>query len=226
MGYSRFHRSRQILPGVRLNLSKSGPSVSLGVKGATMNVGPQGVRTTVGVPGSGLSYISRQSWGGKASKIASQADPLAFMDAMDPAEKQALFTAQLKGKSIPRLQAERLAFEEAIAAHTEPLSVAEQADFEWMRAQYQQAIVTKWRDFGLAFLATVVAMGSVPLATETQLFTALGLPCRADRVFHFTARTTLASYAASCNSDSSRAIRRWYDWPGYLDSCRPPWLVH
>jgi Protein of unknown function (DUF4236) len=173
MGYFRFHRSKQILPGVRLNLGKNGPSVSLGVKGAWMNVGPQGIRTTVGVPGSGLSYIFRQSSGGKAPRTASQADPLAFMDAMNLAEKQAFFTAQLKGKSIPRLQAERLAFEEAIACHTEPLSEPEQADFEWMRAQYQRAIVTKWRDFGFAFFAVVVATGSVPLALDTQNYSLL-----------------------------------------------------
>jgi Protein of unknown function (DUF4236) len=173
MGYFRFHRSKQILPGVRLNLAKNGPSVSLGVKGARMNVGPQGIRTTVGVPGSGLSYVFQQSWGSKTSRTASQTDPLAFMDAMNLAEKQAFFTAQLKGKSIPRLQAERLAFEEAIACHTEQLSEPEQADFEWMRTQYQRAIVTKWRDFGLAFLAVVVAAGSVPLATETQNYSLL-----------------------------------------------------
>jgi hypothetical protein len=175
MGYFRFHRSKRILPGVRLNLAKNGPSVSLGVKGARVNVGPQGVRTTVGVPGSGLSYISRQSSGGKAkaSRTASQAYPLAFMDAMSLAEKRAFVTAQLKGKSVPRLQAERLAFEEVIAGHTEPLSEPEQADFEWMRAQYHRAIVTKWRDFGFAFLAVVAATGSVPLAMETQNYSLL-----------------------------------------------------
>jgi hypothetical protein len=62
MSYLRFHRSMKIIPGVRLNMSKSGPSVSLGVPGARLNIGTQGVRTTVGIPGTGASIIDRKSW--------------------------------------------------------------------------------------------------------------------------------------------------------------------
>lgn len=58
----RFHRAIRVAPGIRLNMSKGGGSLSLGPNGARINLGPQGVRTTVGVPGSGLSYISRRSW--------------------------------------------------------------------------------------------------------------------------------------------------------------------
>jgi len=61
MGYLRFHRSTKILPGIRLNLSKSGPSVSFGGRGAHYTIGPKGTRTTVGLPGSGLSYTSFKS---------------------------------------------------------------------------------------------------------------------------------------------------------------------
>lgn len=62
MSYFRFHRGLQIFPGVRLNISKTGPSVSVGPNGARVNVGMQGVRTTVGIPGSGASIISRTNW--------------------------------------------------------------------------------------------------------------------------------------------------------------------
>lgn len=55
MGF-RFRKSIRILPGVRLNLSKSGVSTSIGGRGATINVGKKGVRGTVGLPGTGLSY--------------------------------------------------------------------------------------------------------------------------------------------------------------------------
>jgi hypothetical protein len=55
MGF-RFRKSVKILPGVRLNLSKKGTSVSLGGRGATVNVSKKGTTTTVGLPGSGLSY--------------------------------------------------------------------------------------------------------------------------------------------------------------------------
>lgn len=52
----RFHKSVRLLPGLRLNLSKTGVSASIGRPGATVNVSRRGVRGTVGVPGSGLSY--------------------------------------------------------------------------------------------------------------------------------------------------------------------------
>lgn len=55
MGW-RFRKSVRILPGVRLNISKSGISTSLGVPGATLNLG-RGKRTlTTGIPGTGLSH--------------------------------------------------------------------------------------------------------------------------------------------------------------------------
>ena len=53
----RFRKIFSVLPGVRLNVSKSGVSTSLGGHGATVNVGTSGKRTvTVGIPGTGLSY--------------------------------------------------------------------------------------------------------------------------------------------------------------------------
>jgi hypothetical protein len=53
----RFHQRISLFPGVRLNLSRSGVSVSLGVPGATLNFGGHtGPTVTVGVPGTGLSY--------------------------------------------------------------------------------------------------------------------------------------------------------------------------
>ncbi len=53
----RFRKTWTILPGVKINLSKTGVSTSLGGKGATINVGSQGRRMiTLGIPGTGLSY--------------------------------------------------------------------------------------------------------------------------------------------------------------------------
>ena len=56
LGFFRFRRSFRIAPGVRVNLSKSGLSTSIGRSGATVNVRGDRVRGTVGIPGSGLSY--------------------------------------------------------------------------------------------------------------------------------------------------------------------------
>jgi hypothetical protein len=55
MGF-RFRRSIKLFPGVRINLSKTGTSVSIGKPGATINIGHGRTTTTVGVPGTGLSY--------------------------------------------------------------------------------------------------------------------------------------------------------------------------
>ena len=62
MGF-RFQKRISILPGVRINLSKSGASASLGPRGADVNIGRDGVTANAGIPGTGLSY--RRKLGGK-----------------------------------------------------------------------------------------------------------------------------------------------------------------
>jgi Protein of unknown function (DUF4236) len=57
----RFRKSVKIIPGVRLNLSKSGTSLSVGRRGFTTNLSKKGAKTTVGLPGTGLSYSSYKS---------------------------------------------------------------------------------------------------------------------------------------------------------------------
>jgi hypothetical protein len=53
----RFRKTIGVLPGVRVNLSKSRVSTSLGGRGATVNVGADGRRmVTIGIPGTGMSY--------------------------------------------------------------------------------------------------------------------------------------------------------------------------
>jgi len=54
----RFWRRIKIAPGVTLNLSKSGGSLSFGPRGAKFTVGSRGKRATVGLPGTGLFYTS------------------------------------------------------------------------------------------------------------------------------------------------------------------------
>jgi hypothetical protein len=53
-----FRKRLKILPGIWLNLSKRGISTSIGGKGLTVNLKDGKTRTTVGIPGSGLSYRS------------------------------------------------------------------------------------------------------------------------------------------------------------------------
>ena len=56
MGYFRFRKTFSVLPGVKINLSKTGVSTSVGGKGATLNVGHGKKNVTLGIPGTGLSY--------------------------------------------------------------------------------------------------------------------------------------------------------------------------
>lgn len=62
----RFWRRVRIAPGVTLNLSKTGGSVSLGPRGAKYTVGPRGRRATVGIPGTGLFYTATRSGAGQS----------------------------------------------------------------------------------------------------------------------------------------------------------------
>lgn len=53
----RFFSRKKIFPGVTLNMSKSGPSLSFGPRGFKHTIGLGGrQRTTVGLPGTGLHY--------------------------------------------------------------------------------------------------------------------------------------------------------------------------
>ncbi len=58
MGSLRFFRRVRIAPGLTLNLTKHGASLSAGVRGAHVTVGRTGIRRTVGIPGTGVFYTS------------------------------------------------------------------------------------------------------------------------------------------------------------------------
>lgn len=70
MGF-KFRKSIKMGP-VRVNLSKSGVSTSVGVKGARVSLSPKGkARATVGIPGTGISYS--KSIGQKKSSTTKKA---------------------------------------------------------------------------------------------------------------------------------------------------------
>lgn len=51
----RIRKSIKIAPGIRLNVSKSGLSTSIGGKGTTVNLSKRGTKVTSSLPGTGLS---------------------------------------------------------------------------------------------------------------------------------------------------------------------------
>lgn len=66
MGFRLFRRVR-IAPGLSVNLSKGGLSLSAGVRGARVTFGRRGVRRTVGIPGTGISYTETSGGSGAGS---------------------------------------------------------------------------------------------------------------------------------------------------------------
>lgn len=70
MGSFRFRRTIALGRFLRLNVSKTGTSVSVGRPGASVNIRGDKVDGTVGVPGTGLSYRQRLANRGCASVFA------------------------------------------------------------------------------------------------------------------------------------------------------------
>lgn len=74
----RFRKSKKIAPGVRLNLSAKSASISIGPKGFKKTFSTSGrVTTTVGIPGTGLSYSTSTKMGQTAAGSTSQEAPAA-----------------------------------------------------------------------------------------------------------------------------------------------------
>lgn len=67
----RIRKSFKIAPGIRLNVSKSGLSTSIGGKGATVNLSKRGTKVTSSLPGTGLS--SSKLFGGAKSDVTKTA---------------------------------------------------------------------------------------------------------------------------------------------------------
>jgi hypothetical protein len=57
MGF-RFFRRINVIPGIRLNVSKSGISTSVGGRGAWFTFGNRAPRATDGLPGTGIGYTT------------------------------------------------------------------------------------------------------------------------------------------------------------------------
>lgn len=69
----RYRKSIKLGKGVKLNLSKSGPSLSVGTKGLRYTVGTKKSTATVGIPGTGIYYTkskSHSTWGNNSNRKA------------------------------------------------------------------------------------------------------------------------------------------------------------
>jgi hypothetical protein len=98
MGSFRFYRRVHIFPGLTVNVSRSGPSLSLGVRGAHVTVGRRGMTRTVGIPGTGIFYTSRT--GHHTGLHSGHREPLALVGQVPRHSGAWLFGTILIGLSI------------------------------------------------------------------------------------------------------------------------------
>ena len=141
-----FRKSISLGKGLKLNLSKSGPSVSFGKSGFRQSVNLKGqARTTVGIPGTGIYYTKNtnvknlvggltgkgtDAKGKKAAGKAAAADSKAAKPAKEPkAAKAAAAAAPAKAQVNEELISQSKARIEEFAAGIEALkSVHKQSD--------------------------------------------------------------------------------------------------
>lgn len=109
MGF-RYRKSIQIVPGVRMNISKSGIGYSAGVRGARISRSPSGrVTRTLSLPGTGISHVqtlsgsrstssrTRSAAGSTPPRLPVPPRPGLFA----PAGEKELFRAVLDGSPDP-----------------------------------------------------------------------------------------------------------------------------
>jgi len=135
-----FRKSISLGKGLKLNLSKSGPSVSFGKSGLRQSIGLNGkTRTTVGIPGTGVYYTKQSSVGkiadfitGKGKKEDKKAEAKSSgRAAAGAAAGAASASAARSAAAEERAQARQAALEEKEAAAAEERRAAEEAVAEY-----------------------------------------------------------------------------------------------
>jgi hypothetical protein len=66
----RFRKRIRLFPGLWINLSKKGGSLSVGGHDLTANISKKGARETVGLPGTGISYQTKRIWSSQRHGLA------------------------------------------------------------------------------------------------------------------------------------------------------------
>jgi hypothetical protein len=160
MGW-RFRRTMQITPGLRLNLSRSGPSVSFGPRGLHYTVGMKGTRTTVGISGSGLFWTSYKPY-------SSGRRPLSSGSAPPPGPAAS-------AEAPPAMDASATSFESAeieqlVASSTSEL--APQLNVARKQWPYHPFVLFA----ALAVLVVAIASGLQPLAIGALVFGGVAWP--------------------------------------------------
>ena len=101
----RFRKSIKIAPGLRLNLSKTGVSLTAGTRGFHKTIHTSGrVTTSLGLPGSGLSYVDTKYIGRNKKQRASArkaADPAPAGNTTSARLAAAMDAAEAEAAALP-----------------------------------------------------------------------------------------------------------------------------
>lgn len=125
----RFFRRIRIAPGLTVNLSKSGASLSIGPRGAKYTVGPRGTRATLGLPGTGLFYTVHNPHKPRKSAPAHKSTPAGRSAPAAAHLPRPIPTSSSEGAFLAGIEA--LAHDE-VAARAQFARGADLADAAWM----------------------------------------------------------------------------------------------
>lgn len=138
----------KLFPGVRVNLGLGGASLSVGTRGARMNFSKRGVRSTLGIPGTGLSYISSSSWSsGNRTAASSGGDGISFVSRSAAAEHRRALVEDERDRY------QRQVFAEHVKQERAPIVVP----------------LLVWIPFGLVAFVAVVGGGEYAVASGLLL---------------------------------------------------------
>ncbi len=84
----RFRKSIKILPGVRLNISGSGTSWTLGPRGLSVNISKRGTYLNASLRGTGISFREKIGPGFQSSPKKLKYRPPEYIPRFDPPRKE------------------------------------------------------------------------------------------------------------------------------------------
>lgn len=109
----RFGKRITIIPGVRLNISKSGVSASVGPRGLSLTAGRRGVHLNAGIPGSGLSYRERLDRPSGSKRTTGAASAFSGPVSISVDDAGALSFTDSAGTPVPPAVVKRIKAEQA-----------------------------------------------------------------------------------------------------------------
>ncbi len=190
----RFYKRLKISDLIRLNLSKSGPSVSIGKKGASINIGGKGTflnlsPAALGIKGTGVSY--RKKISGKAVKEAlkenkdDKTEKKSFVYKEDVNKKEAVtdenleviraFRNELEANTNMHKYASKVMNEEEFKAHTESLEEEKKKTYELSMEGDEDTVESLIGSFMANLVLTYKADASYELEDDV-LYVDLDLP--------------------------------------------------